>query len=877
MKAPLLWRLAPGVLLRFPRSAAAIAFAAGVVVLATILGPVFLESSERAAMAGEMERTGRWEAGLQIVWRPFEYATTPEARARLLRLGQEGLRALHERMEDVPGVGPATVTFLGGQITAAGEEGNAFVRLAHRTHDRENVRVLDGGDEEGVWIADVSAEAMGVEPGDSIDLVTGGARVEVPVGAIYRFLPDDEPREFWTPLRDFVYKLPSADTYPPPLVLADAELVTSTDIATQVRWNVPLEAGTLAPDAVRAVGREFRALGRETLRQSEGFGKVLSDLGGPAYLPEVDTLLGGVIRVAQDRLDASQAPTGVVTAAAKLLGAGLMVAGGLSLVARRRSEVRALIARGASPLSLALRFAVESAAPVATGAVVAVVAGYAVVRMLGAAGGVEWSFVVALAGDVAVSAVGAIALFALAAGAAVSREERSFRARSTAAKRLATLGAGGAVVAGGALAYRSLEAISVTGSDDALGGSILLAPIAVIAAASLVAGVALRLVLPIVATRARGRSTGTFLAAKRLGASSGMTHTLVVVCGTALGVTFFGLTVSRSVHETATAKAKTFVGSDVAAGVAPNPPPLPDDLGFPATRVTSILTYVEGAGQALTVLGVEPETFASAAYWDDDFADEPLPELLSRLEDADEGPITAIAVGFDPGEIPAISGLEVPLDVVGEAGAWPGMTSGQPLVAMTLDSAGRLLRSGGSGTRSELIWAKGDAEEVEKELIAAGQAAFEPITAEAVLARPTLQSLVWSLGLLGAVGALASATAVAGLSLYLQARHTAARVAAAITRRMGLRRRTELLSWVAEIGGAGAASLAVGAATGLLTASLIHERLDTQPDLSPAPILVVPATLPILAVVAVAAVTALTARRLQRRMDSAPVGEIMRV
>ena len=48
MSPPLLWRLAPGVLFRFPRSAAAVAFSAGVVVLATILGPLFLASSERA-------------------------------------------------------------------------------------------------------------------------------------------------------------------------------------------------------------------------------------------------------------------------------------------------------------------------------------------------------------------------------------------------------------------------------------------------------------------------------------------------------------------------------------------------------------------------------------------------------------------------------------------------------------------------------------------------------------------------------------------------------------------------------------------------------------------------------------------------------------
>ena len=166
---------------------------------------------------------------------------------------------------------------------------------------------------------------------------------------------------------------------------------------------------------------------------------------------------------------------------------------------------------------------------------------------------------------------------------------------------------------------------------------------------------------------------------------------------------------------------------------------------------------------------------------------------------------------------------------------------------------------------------------MQQTLLEAGQAAFEPLTVDEVLDSPTIQSLVWSLGLLGAVGALASVTAVAGLSLYLQARHTAAQVAAAMTRRMGLPRRTELLSWLTEIGGAGVASFAVGAATGLITASLVHERLDTEPDIEPSPIFVVPFTIAVIAGIAVVLVTAGTARRLQKRMDRTPVGEIMRV
>lgn len=877
MRASLLWRLAPGVLFRFPRSAAAVAFSAGVVVLATILGPLFLTSSERASLQAGMDQSGPWEAGLQIIWRSYEYPDSPDEKDRYLLLAQEGRRLLTEHAVATPGLDPATVTLLGGPSTASVARDETFVRLAHRTSAFDNVAVVERGGE-GVWIADLTAESLGIGPGDTIEVTTQlGERARVRVGAVYRNLRDDEPRPYWAPLTDFIYKQPEADTPPPPLVLTDARTLVDVDRTAQIRWNVPLEAADLSPDTLRGAARELRAIGRDVLTASSELGETVDELGGVAFEPAADTLLPGIIRTAQERLEASQAPTGVVTAAARILGAGLMVAAGLALVARRRSEVRALIARGAGPASLGLRFLVEGAAPVLLGTVAAVAAGYAGVRLLGASTIVELSYVTGLADEAAAAAGAALALLALSTGIAVAREERSFRARPTTAAHLAPLVAGAAVAAGGVFAYRSLESISLAESDDALSGSILLAPIGVIAAAALGAGIVLRLVLPFVAGWARRRSTGVFLAAKRLTAGTGMTHTLVIVCGTALGVMFFGLAVSGSVHRTATAKAKTFVGSDFALGVAPNAPPLPDDLPFPATQVTRIETYLEGTSQAVIVLGIDPATFEAAAFWDDEFANEPLGKLLTRLRDADEGPIPTIAAGFDEDVTPAITGSEVSLEVVGRARAFPGMVQAQPLLAMTRESARRVLASGGSGRRSDLIWATGDADEVEQELLASGQVAFEPLTADEVLDTPTIQSLVWSLGLLGGVGALASATAVAGLALYLQARHTAAQVAAAMTRRMGLSRRAELLSWLTEIGGAGAASFAVGAATGLVTAALVHERLDTQPDLDPGPIFIVPRGATVVAGVAVALVAAVTARRLQRRMDRTPVGEVMRI
>ncbi|MDQ3958545.1 MAG: hypothetical protein M3273_09510, partial [Actinomycetota bacterium] len=355
-----------------------------------------------------------------------------------------------------------------------------------------------------------------------------------------------------------------------------------------------------------------------------------------------------------------------------------------------------------------------------------------------------------------------------------------------------------------------------------------------------------------------------------------MTHALVIVCGSALGVMFFGFTVSGSVHATATAKAKTFVGSDVAAIVPPNPPPL-RGVGIPATQVVIADAFFSGTSRGVTLLGIDPETFADAAFWDEAFADQDLDALVAAVDASDSGDVPVVASGLAGVGVVELEGVDVRLEIVGRAESFPGTRARQPLLAMTKDSLTRVVRAGGSYITTHQVWAKGTPEAVTTALRGAEVTFYQLLTTDEVLDTPILQSLLWSLGLLGAVGALASGAALVGLSLYLQARHTAAQVATALTRRMAFPRAQELLSSVAEIGGAGAASFLVGAGTGIVTAALVNEQLDIQPALSPDPVLVLPAAIVAVAGVAVVAVAIGTAWRLQRRMDRTSVGEVMRV
>ncbi|MDQ3958221.1 MAG: hypothetical protein M3273_07875, partial [Actinomycetota bacterium] len=384
MRIPLLWRLAPATLLRFPRSAAAVAFSAAVVVVASVMGPLFLDSSERASLEAELERTGRWRAGMQILHRPVQVAAAFEEQVRLRRLGNEVQRLLEARVEGVEGLGSPVTTFLGPFAVARSGDETSTVRMISRTDALANVTVVDSAGE-GVWIADVTADALGVGAGDRISIGSGES---FRVGGVYRALAEDRPRAYWDPLGDFIFKQTSADAIPPPFLIgsgdAYVELLARLDPSMQVRWQVPLSSEDIPPERAASVAREIERITGETEGGSHPIGRTLLDLGGLAYDPLVTSLLPGIMSTAAERIETSRAPATVLTVAARLLGAGLMTAAGISLVSRRRSEVRALIARGVGPRALGVRFLVEGVASVALGGAVGLAAAFGGVALLGA-------------------------------------------------------------------------------------------------------------------------------------------------------------------------------------------------------------------------------------------------------------------------------------------------------------------------------------------------------------------------------------------------------------------------------------------------------------------------------------------------------------
>jgi hypothetical protein len=302
------------------------------------------------------------------------------------------------------------------------------------------------------------------------------------------------------------------------------------------------------------------------------------------------------------------------------------------------------------------------------------------------------------------------------------------------------------------------------------------------------------------------------------------------------------------------------------------------DLPLHDTVVARVQRATLTNGLDVAMIGIDPGTFEEAVYWQESFSDRSLEELLDAI--AAPGPRPrAIAVGDVPTE-PVIGSArgDIPVDVVAGASTFPGKNSDDPMLVVARDTFDDLLAAIGPAlsSREAELWVRGTERRVRSTLQREQISFFTILSTEVVLQTPALQSMLWTLGLLGALGAASGLAAVAGLLLYVQARHRSALVSTAMTRRMKLDRATELKAWMLEVGASMGTAYVLAVMIGLGVAALMHERLDLRPSLEPPPILVLPIGVLVATAVMVVMLAALTAIRLRREMDAANVAEVLR-
>ena len=889
----------------------------GVVLLSLVAAayPLFLSRSEAALLASEIDHptVSRYGAGL------FYSVTNVHLEERAARRSQE---LLADRLDQVftriaadgPHLG-APVRFLFGAtagVTLPGEgppeSGPVTGLVASATDAASHVDITRGSAADGALVPDLVADPLDVGPGDQIQL---DGKVTLEVGAVYRSLYSQPRRGFWSPWSEQIFPQCADCPAPEPFILvdpADAIRITEDlfdpdelDVGFEFGpkpsadldygWVAPIDDATLTVDEARAV-RSYagRILGAVTDRGTE-LGRLFDccgrTYGGSFFFGRRDTEFRSamplVLREVERRAATVEGPLRLLLIAGLGVAASVVAAAAAFAVAGRRTEAALLHARGWGPVRFAGRSTLESFLPSVIGTAMGLALAWWLVDTFGPAAPAAAS--ARSASLVAGAAAGASALFVLATVTAVSFI-RTFEVHAL-KRRLAWVPWELVAIAGALWVLARLRGGGALIEDPRLDiqrpSALLLAfPVLFVAGFATVGARLLVAVLRRAGARVGGDSPASYLAMHRLTGLPGLTILLIGATALCLGVFVNGQTLVRSLRATVEAKAGVFVGSDVQVLIDYEAPEQ-ERFPLPITRSTR-LKYagsLEPGGVPFDILGIDADTIVGAAYWQDAFADESLAELVAPLR-SEEGPLPAILVQGegDPSSIRTAQ-VEIPIQVVGRADAFPGVSSDDPVIVVDADSLRARVGPQGNpflsaNARTE-FWIAGNTEEA---LAAVGQLDAYPLgtlTIDEVRDVPFIKAAIETFSMLNLLGLAAALLVVGVLVVYLQARQRARTVSNVLSLRMGMRDAQAARALILELGVILVIAFVLGAALGLVAGALVSPLLDPLQTIPPAPLFAAPASVLAWTLLGLVAVAALGGWVVHRRAAGVDLGEVLRV
>ncbi|MBA3277200.1 MAG: FtsX-like permease family protein [Geodermatophilaceae bacterium] len=787
-------------------------------------------------------------------------------------------------------IGAQSVLTQNGQAPTA--QNTRFVRPFYRPGAVDQITVLESGSGNGIYVPSFVAERDQIAVGDNLEIDGANA----PVVGIYQNLYDEPVREFWCSYSALFNNETSANTPPADVVIATDEATfyalaiahdnvnTARDgfgafDETSVRmWEVPVD-----PDTVTSTS----AAGN-VARQDTAFRSARSIPGDPARPGDFreDSFqseeLGRLLDRSQRLENGLRGPVIPTAVAGTILAMLLVMAAGSYWADRRLREVRLLSSRGVGPGALAVKAALELVIPAALGTV----AGYYLARgLIALAGPADDLDPDALRSAILTTIAGfVIGLVLLSAVAGI--RSRNFTEKPIGAKRsrlglvpyeLILLGVAGYLW----WQLQSQEAVVFDGTVAQVNGLLVSFPLLFLAGAAVLVVRLIMLVLPALRRRAHGWSPAAFVAVNQLTANRVVSASLLAALCLPIAVLTYSATLTASSQRTVDSKALTAVGAERAVtsfGSLEATPAL-DTAGTLVARYQD--AFVDGA--EATALGVDPDDFASEAYWEDSFAGQDLVEMLALLVDADRGGdrIPVIAAGGIPlGPIRLDLGgnnlaLTLQAEVVAVADVLPGRRTAEPL--LLLDD--RLVGAGvpqSANLRYE-IWTNGDPEPAAAAIREQDARLFRVFTTTEVFELTNFLGVSWTFGYLQALAAFVGVIAIGGLLLYLETRQRKRTASYAMARRMGLSRWTHFRSLLAELGSVLVVAGIVGVGLAAAACAMAYRRLDVDPIREPSPLLAIPwITLAAIAVAAIV-VAFLTAVYAQRRSDRANPAEVLRL
>jgi FtsX-like permease family protein len=902
-----LWTKAPLALVRYPGLLAAVVVGALLLSLVAAAFPLFLSRSEGDLLRARITdpTVGRNGAGLF-------YSITNVGFREKARGGQE---LLADRLDEAfgriaaegPNLGPPLRFVLGADalVTLPGEgepeSGPVSGRIFSGTDAEEYVDVLAGDGSNGALVPDSVADFVGVGPGDEIQL-NGGSVLRV--GGVYRALyktPRSPRSGYWSPWSEQIYRpCPDCPELPQFILVGPEDAVRLTrelhdpeQRDVDYGWVAPIDDLSMNVDEARDVQvYASRVLGEVTDRHTR-FGRLfaccgrgyVAGLGFFAHRRDTEfrSSMPLVLHEVDRRTATAAGPLRLLLIAGLGVAAAVVAAAAAFAVAGRRTEAAFLHARGWGPGRFAVKATVEAVIPIGLGAAAGLGAASWLIATFGPSGPVSPSArTVSITWAVAAGAAGLVVL-GIVSGVSFIRTFETHSVR----RRLAWVPWEILPIVGSLLVLSRLNAGGALIEDTRLdilrpSALLLVFPVLFVAGFATLGARILVEVLRRTGGRASGRSPVTYLAFHRLTGLPKLTVLLVGASALCLGIFIDSQTMVGSLRATVDAKAGVFVGSDVQVLIDSSAPeqevfPLPITR---ATRVKYAGTMTPG-DVPFDLLGIDPETIVGAAFWEDAFSDESLEDLVSRLP-SQGGPLPAILVqgDGDPTGI-AIGRAEAPIEVVGRATAFPGVSSDDPVLVVDARSLDRLLGTSANpferpGARTE-YWIAGPTDEA---LAAVGELDAFPLgtlTADEVKDVPFIAASIDTFSMLNVLGLAAAMLVIGVLVVYLQARQRARTVSNVLSMRMGMRDGQARAALVLELAAMLLTAYVLGATMGVVAGRLISPLLDPLQTIPPPPLFEPPIAAALWTLVGLAVVSVGGGWLVHRRASAIDLGEVLRV
>jgi putative ABC transport system permease protein len=782
------------------------------------------------------------------------------------------------------GLGDPIRTIWGEPIEIVGPSGQGnTVRAISRSEVFDNVRLLTDAPEEGVWLTDYNASEMDVSAGDTITVMGLDVKVPLEVTGIYRDPLKDPVTDFWGPIREVVYPDPGEDTRPPaPLIMDRSSFFELSqalgDDSGEYRWEFLLETTEMTLPEVQELAARVNAFNTDRLTTT-------TELGSSFFQANFVSLVNGWEELTTEAVSSISGPVETIALGGTIVALMIVAGTAFFTVTRRRIEFDLLHARGISPVRLGLRSLAESLLPLAAGAALGWGLAVVFVRTLGPPGLIDESALSAGAAEVAWRGGAAVVLFGVSAALAVRLLAHEGFGRLQRAARLpwepvVLVLAGAAFYELNARGTAPVEGADAVPTIDWL---VILFPILFIAGATGLAARLLRRVLPRLRTAGSTWPAAVYLASRRLGAAVRSAAALMTAAAIAVGMFFFAATLSTSVEATADQRASVQVGANVAASVSGPPREVPSN-SFDSTPVVRLPggTITPG-NDAVDILAVDPDSFVDAAYWDAEFSQEPLDELIGSLRERSDEGIQVVLAGEAPDpDLLSVSSYDIPITVGGRARRFPGMVGERPTVVISAEQlAAQIDVAGGSlegiAGRQLQVWSDGSQPALQQALEADDQPAFAFLTAAELRDTPSYLSLTWTFGLMKALGLLIGLVALLGTLLYLQTRQKERQVSYALSRRMGLGRSAHRAAVGMELSAMLAVAVTTGATLAFIAALAMRDRIKLFTDADAVPLLRIPVLLLAAGVAVLLGFAWATAWFVQRSADRMDVAQVMRL